>query len=207
MNQEGVIKFNLKFKEAPPLSLSQIWELNAWRTVLFLNNLIGQDPKRYEGYGYGNISARRSPHQNQSFIVTGTQTGERSYLSGKDYTVVLECSPEKKLLVAEGPVKPSSEALTHGMVYQLNPDARAVIHVHSPLIWRKAERLGIPLTDKSAPYGSPEMAKEVKRLFEKNLVQEKKIFAMGGHEDGVVAFGRSLSEAGNIILNYLFKAG
>ena len=47
------------------------------------------------------------------------------------------------------------------------------------------------------------MAAEVQRLFNETDVQEQKIFAMGGHEDGVIAFGTSAEEAGDILLRTL----
>jgi hypothetical protein len=32
--------------------------LNAWRKIMYMTALIGQDPARYGGYGFGNISCR-----------------------------------------------------------------------------------------------------------------------------------------------------
>jgi len=46
---------------------------------------------------------------------------------------------------------------------------------------------------------------EVIKLYNKNLL-EKKILVMAGHEDGIMSFGKSLKEAGDIILYYLNKS-
>ena len=103
-------------------------------------------------------------------------------------------------------VKPSAESLTHGTIYALDNDLRWVIHVHSPHIWRHAAALQLPLTSPDVSYGSPEMAAEVRRLFNETPAKARRIFAMGGHEDGVVAFGRTAQETGTVLVNYLAQA-
>ena len=45
------------------------------------------------------------------------------------------------------------------------------------------------------PYGTPEMAREVQRLFRETDVRTRKIFAMAGHTDGIVAFGQDFRQA------------
>ena len=50
------------------------------------------------------------------------------------------------------------------------------------------------------------MAEEVRRLFRDTSVRQRGIFAMGGHEDGVVSFGRSAEEAGNVMVDCLVRA-
>ncbi|MCB4757585.1 MAG: class II aldolase/adducin family protein [Elusimicrobia bacterium] len=208
--QEGVIKFDLNFSKGPALPLEKVWELNNWRKILCLNGIIGQDPSRYEGFGFGNVSRRiepwDTPPTKRPFIISGTQTQQLSDLGAEHYTTVLECDPTKNSVLAMGPLPPSSEAITHGTIYDLDPEIHFAFHVHSPRIWRKARVLGFPLTNETALYGTPEMAEEVKRLYEAGLIREKHIFAMGGHEDGVVSFGRSANEAGFLLLNYLVWA-
>jgi ribulose-5-phosphate 4-epimerase/fuculose-1-phosphate aldolase len=110
------------------------------------------------------------------------------------------------MVLAEGPIHPSAESLTHGMVYELDESARFVFHAHSPELWRCAQVLDIPTTRESVPYGTPEMAEEVRRLFRDTPVREKLIFAMGGHEDGVITFGRTGAEAGAAMLDHLARA-
>jgi hypothetical protein len=52
-------------------------------------------------------------------------------------------------------------------------------------------------------YGTPEMSREVERLFSETDVRRKGIFSMGGHEDGIVAFGQTMEGAGNTLLTAL----
>jgi hypothetical protein len=46
------------------------------------------------------------------------------------------------------------------------------------------------------------MAQEVERLFRETNLIEMGIFAMGGHEDGVIAFGRTADD-GCVLLRVL----
>ncbi len=208
--QEGVIKFDLEYTPGPPLPAHELDELNAWRAILHARHLIGQDPLRYGGYGYGNLSGRLAPFDAppnaRRFAISGTQTGHLAELGPEHYAIVLACTPEHNRIVATGPIRPSSESLTHGAVYAVDANLRCVLHVHSPDLWQQAARLGLPITDPAVPYGSPEMAAEVRRLFAETDVADQGIFAMGGHEDGIVAFGPTVQSAGDAILAALDRA-
>jgi hypothetical protein len=79
VEQEGVIKFQLHYTPTAVLPLpvdelnTAVSALNAWRTLCLRLGVIGQNPTRYEGYGFGNISQRRGSTGN--FLISGTQTG------------------------------------------------------------------------------------------------------------------------------------
>ncbi|MBE0437928.1 MAG: class II aldolase/adducin family protein, partial [Methylomicrobium sp.] len=53
--QEGVIKFRFDHQSRPIDQAISLSSLNAWRSILFKLGLIGRDPARYGGLGYGNI--------------------------------------------------------------------------------------------------------------------------------------------------------
>lgn len=203
--QEGVIKFSLDFERASCIEPNRIAVINGWRYVLYRLQLIGQDRERYQGYGFGNISVRESS-DSDSFIITGTQTGGSQYLKTSDYSLVLSCDPMTNSIIARGETKPSSEAMTHGQVYQLNKAVKCVVHGHSPDIWRNASRLNLLSTGTDIDYGTPEMAEAVHQLFTETAVCEQKIFIMGGHEDGVVSFGSTLQEACELMIETLARA-
>ena len=61
----------------------------------------------------------------------------------------------------------------------------------------------IPTTSPEAEYGTPEIARDIIRLFKETDVKEKKILVMGGHKEGIISFGKDLDEAGNVLLSYL----
>lgn len=208
--KEGVLKFQLEFTQNQTVSPDDLKEINAWRKIVYLLQMIGQDPDRYGGYGFGNISQRLAPfdapRHRRPFVISGTQTGGLAELTAEHYAVVRECYPQENRLVAEGPIRPSSESLTHGMVYDSDTDLRWVIHVHSPEIWHQGEALKLPTTHPDVPFGTPEMASEVERLFRESDVKARGIFSMGGHEDGIVTFGRTAEAAGTTLLTYLARA-
>jgi ribulose-5-phosphate 4-epimerase/fuculose-1-phosphate aldolase len=196
---EGVIKYLLHHTNSPLSNNITLAELNAWRTIMFKLNLIGQDVQRYDSYGFGNISLRLQTPDLQ-FIISGTQTGHLAVLSRSDYCLVTQASPKTNTIVSCGETKPSSEALTHASVYLQSPNIQAVIHVHCPEIWRHTKQLNLAHTSADVAYGTPEMAEAVTQLFQTEYWQQTAVFTMLGHEDGVVAFGNSLQEAACVLI-------
>lgn len=208
---EGVIKYRLEYTERPALNTETIGDLNAWRCICHRMHLIGQDPERYQGYGYGNISQRINLDNSRKipgtrFIISGTQTGAIETLSAAHYCRVLRADTMRNLIVAEGPVKPSSEALTHAAVYDANSAVEFVIHAHSPEIWNHSVTLGIPSISDTIAYGTPQMAGAVQQLFQSAGLNRQGIFAMLGHQDGVVTFGNTARQAGQTLIDNLALA-
>lgn len=199
---EGVTKFELDYRAAPPLPMAPNGALNAWRSILWRLGLIGLDPKRYGGVGFGNVSRR----DDERFIITGTQTGDIPVLGAEHYTAVEYAEPARNRVVARGPIAPSSESLTHAMVYALDAAVQYVFHVHCPEIWRSAGALDLPVTAPAIAYGTPAMAVEIARLYRAGPVRAKGIVIMLGHEDGVITFGRDPDEAGVRLLTVLARA-
>ena len=205
IQEEGIIKFRMHHTERRPLPESMIREVNQWRSRLFAAQLIGQDPSRYGGYGFGNISQRVGPPDTGAhpcgFVITGSQTGGIVDLTVAHFALVVEAHPDRNTIVSEGPVKPSSESMTHATLYALDHRLMSVMHVHAPAPWRQAQELELPMTRPDVPYGSPEMSREVRRLFAETDVYARGVFAMGGHQDGLVAFGTTAAKAGGRLLS------
>jgi len=202
---EGVIKYQLEHTQQPVNLSFPITEINAWRTVFVRLDLIGQDPKRYGNIGFGNISQRIAPDSGQ-FLISGTQTGHIEHLSLEDYSLVIKAEPHQNRLQSCGLRKPSSESLTHASVYAQNDAIQAVIHAHSPEIWKHTAELGLPHTGADVPYGTVEMATAVEQLFQSGQLKQTSLFTMLGHEDGVVAFGKNMQEAAWQLIKYLSMA-
>jgi len=203
--QEGVVKYQLKHTQQPINQLFPFTEINAWRTIAFRLDLIGQTPERYDNIGFGNISQRIDPHSAQ-FIISGTQTGHIEQLSPEHYCLIVKAEPKQNRIESCGLCKPSSESLTHASVYAQDNAIQAVIHAHSPEIWQHTEALGLPHTSADMPYGTVEMAGAVEQLFQSGKWAQTSLFTMLGHEDGVVAFGRNMEEAAWELINCLSLA-
>ena len=202
--REGVIKFDLDFHPGPAPAAELLVELEAWRTIFRRLGLLGQDPRRYAGLGFGNLSRRARPASGTAFIISGTQTGLLEKLSPEHYATVTACDPQCNRVEAHGATRPSSEALSHAVLYQSDPRIDWVMHLHSPEIFVAAGRLALPATDPGAPYGSPAMAAEIARLAPHSGWPG--LLVMGGHEDGILAFGASAEETGSTVITTLAAA-
>jgi hypothetical protein len=211
---EGVIRFEADHRSGP-LEERVYGEaaraLAAWREVMSRLGLIGRDPARYQGVGFGNASARVGAMGDvgrgmRRFLVTGSQTGGRAALTLADFCLVERYDLERNRVTSVGLVPPSSESLTHGAIYDIAPQARVVLHGHAPEIWKHARSLAIPVTAAAVPNGTPEMAREVQRLYRESALPGMGILAMGGHQDGVLSFGKSATEAGEVLVRQLARA-
>ncbi|MBN2367375.1 class II aldolase/adducin family protein [Candidatus Woesearchaeota archaeon] len=190
---EGYIKFNCEWIKKH-IQFDDT-EINRWRSLLYEKGFIGMYDN---GIGFGNISIR----SDKGFIITGSATGYFPKLEKKHYAEIIEYNFEKNYVKCIGETKASSESLTHAAVYEADPSANAVIHIHSLNLWKKLLN-NVPTT-KKAPYGTPEMAHEIMRLIRETGAREKKIIVMSGHEEGIISFGKDLREAGEIILGFLY---
>ncbi|MGV2828153.1 class II aldolase/adducin family protein [Myxosarcina sp. GI1(2024)] len=192
---EGYIKFDLTWIDQP-LSISVPTELMAWRDRLYELKQIGYDAGL--GVGYGNISVKTTA----GILISGTQTGKIYPIREEHFTLVTEYDLQQNKVVCAGPVKASSESMTHSAVYDADPEIKAIIHVHNWDLWRTLKGK-VLTTAEDVPYGTPTMAEEIIRLFEETKVKEEKIIVMAGHEAGIITFGKDLTEAGNVLLNFL----
>lgn len=190
---EGVVKYRCDWEKADPVAARNIADLMYWRDRLHAWGLIGV----YEnGIGFGNVSVRLG--NSCQFVISGTQTAHLRTLGPEFYCTVTEFNLEQNYLGCRGPVQASSESLTHGALYLHRNDMGGIIHVHNPQLWRQL-LFKIPTTRKEIPYGTPQMALEMFRLFEEENLAERKILAMAGHEDGIICFGSTVDEAGKVL--------
>lgn len=212
--REGIIRFDVRH-ETRPLEERVLGEtasvLSAWRELLAGIGVIGLDPGRYEGLGYGNVSARVGPFGDvprgrRRFLVSGSQTGGLARLTLREYALVESWDLEGDRVGSAGLVAPSSESLTHAALYDVSPAIRVVLHAHAPDLWRHARALGLPVSHPEAANGTTAMALEVQRLYREGTFASTRVAAMGGHEDGVLAFGGSAEEAGTALVAQLARA-
>lgn len=196
---EGVIKYHLNHQYIALSPTINIDALNAWRSVLFKMKLIGQDDQRYGGLGYGNLSQRIDEADN-SFIISGSQTGHLPSLSLADYALVQAFDIEQYSLRSIGLRPPSSETLTHASIYAQRADAQCVIHVHSPVIWSNTIQLGLPNTGENIAYGTLEMAYAFANCLDKIKDKTAAIISMLGHRDGIVVYANSIERASHLLV-------
>ncbi len=194
---EGVVKYRCDWTHTEPVAVENMADLMKWRDRLHVWGLISV----YEnGIGFGNVSVRLDNYD--QFMISGTQTAHLPSLGPEFYCTVTEFNLEQNSIACRGPVQASSESLTHAALYLHSEDIGGIIHVHNPQLWQEL-LFKIPTTRKEIPYGTPEMALEMFRLFEEENLGDRKILAMAGHEDGIICFGGSLDEAGKVLSGVL----
>ncbi len=194
---DGIIKYNFDFQESEPLKKDLWGKIEEVRERLYALKLIGVK----DGIGYGNISERLNEN---SFVITGTQTGDLHTLASEHYSLIEAYNDEKFFLKSSGAIKPSSEALTHGTIYNLSDEIGAVIHIHSKILWDFMLDADYKRSE-NVPYGSTEMIEEVKRIYtDANPLNNPK-FVMSGHEEGIISFGKNLKEAEFALLEIIAR--
>ncbi len=190
-NEEGYIKFECHWTEAPAVIPDAIFrKVNAARSTMLDKGLIGCYDN---GIGFGNISIRDTENGNQ-FFITGSATGQYKEGTPAIYALAEKWDIVANTLWCSGPVRASSESMSHAIIYDTLPEVKCVIHVHSLELWKKAIEI-IPCTPEEVAYGTPEMALAIRDLIRKEKMQDHGILAMKGHEEGIVMFGRDAEEA------------
>jgi ribulose-5-phosphate 4-epimerase/fuculose-1-phosphate aldolase len=196
---EGYIKYISHWTDDALPHPEFVAELERWRAPLHAAGLIGHYDRL--DVGFGNLSIRAaSPEQ---FIISGTQTGHIARTSAAHYALVTKADIGGNVVWCVGPVRASSEALTHAALYRLSDEINAVVHVHDAELWAHYREL-LPTTDATVKYGTPDMAAEFERLWSRSTLRdsfrERGLAIMGGHEEGIVSIGRDLAEAAQRIL-------
>lgn len=197
---QGVVKFNCHWTQSGPVISDEQYEIiNYWREVLFNMDLIGA----YEnGVGFGNLSIRNG--SGNQFVITGSATGEITELEPGHYVKVNSFNIDDNAVQCIGPLKASSESLTHAAIYSADSGTNAVIHVHSYELWSELIHK-VPTTNPAMDYGTAGLAKDISRLFSESDVFEKRIIVMAGDRAGILTFGQDLDEAIGVLMQYLNK--
>jgi ribulose-5-phosphate 4-epimerase/fuculose-1-phosphate aldolase len=158
-----------------------------------------------EGYIKFNSQLHQTPPPSEWVVEEVNLWRDRMYALGYIGAYEGEISSysiDANSVVCEGRIDASSESMTHAAVYACAPDARAVIHIHSGRHWVSLLDK-IPTTSKSAAYGTPEMAREIKRLFDETDFREIRVMVMAGHDEGILSYGTNLDQAGRRLLDVL----
>jgi ribulose-5-phosphate 4-epimerase/fuculose-1-phosphate aldolase len=197
MIDEGYIKFELYWEQKANDFKFDISKLMHWRDHMHKLHLIGNYPDL--GIGFGNISQKLG--STGAFVISGTQTGDVFPIKEEHFTTVTKYDLEANSVWCKGPIKASSESMTHAAIYEYNNAIRAVIHVHHLNLWKELLNK-VPTSQKNVPYGTPEMAMEIHRLFKEEQLSKKQIMAMAGHDEGIITFGETLEEAAEVLMKY-----
>ncbi|WP_010261861.1 class II aldolase/adducin family protein [Treponema primitia] len=197
---EGYVKYTAVHTQAPATNHLLWASLNHARTQLYDLGLIGMLPN---GVGFGNLSIRV---EGEEFLISGTATGANRVLTPDDYCLVRYCNIEGNSVVSFGPIRASSESMSHGAIYRACPKANSVIHIHSKTIFEGMLDDKLLSTPKTAAYGTPEIAYAISNAVERWGKEQGQI-VLAGHDDGVIAWGTSVEEALAQVLELYEKYG
>lgn len=197
MIDEGYIKFKCDYYESEKFWFKDFDTINYYRTILYIEKLIGIYDNKI---CYGNISIRMT--DSDEFIITGTQTGQYDVLSSNQYANVFNYNLSENQISCYGPIKASSESLSHAVIYTNMPSIGSVIHIHSLELWNELIDK-VPTTNKEAEFGTVEIAQDIIRLIKETDFPQKKILVMGGHQEGIITIGKTIKEAFNVLYKYI----
>ncbi len=199
---EGVVKYSIEHSSTATAPFVQYDAIENVRSHLVALGLIGERA----GVGYGNLSVRDTTAS--GFFITATQTGALPSLQKEHYSYVHRCDFDSFTAYSQGVHQPSSEALSHAMIYAVHPDISAVIHIHSRALWEYMIDHRYPAT--TAAYGTKAMVSDIAALYTDRDPFLQNAFVMQGHHEGIMTFGKSLQEAQlrlyDILKYYLFQA-
>jgi len=187
MTGEGYVKYTAEHTMAPAIETPHWTRLNMARTKLREMGLIGATSG---GIGFGNISVRIKGNE---FLISGTATGAQPVLGPEGYCLVTSFDVDKNRVVSTGPVKPSSETMTHGVIYRSRPGANCVIHIHSRAVFDGMIRDKYPATPVTAAYGTPGIALAIGKIAAESGKNEGCI-VLAGHDEGVIVYGPSVEK-------------
>jgi ribulose-5-phosphate 4-epimerase/fuculose-1-phosphate aldolase len=191
---EGYVKYTADHRTAAAVEPPFWKELNEARTRLYDLGLIGVLPN---GVGFGNVSVRV---RDGEFLISGTATGGRRVLTPDEYCMVNSFNLEENRVTTSGPVRASSESMSHGAVYRSGASVTCVIHVHSRKMFDAMLADGSVSTPPEAAYGTPEMALAIAaRVTERG--ESRGVMVLAGHDEGVLSYGISVKEALDLILD------
>jgi hypothetical protein len=200
MNSGVITGFHCEVETALACEGTDIAELAKWRKQLRARGLVGQEPGRYGGLGYGNLSKRL---EDETILITGSQTGHLEELTSAHFARILDFDPDRNWIRSRGLIGPSSETMTHLAIYRSDAEALFVFHTHSPQIWQARAALDLPITDPRFECGTLGLFCAVLELLRDPDRCRQGILAMGGHRDGIMSWGRTADQAGGVLMDCL----
>lgn len=194
---EGIIKYSCHHDNSSIQEEIQLSELNDIRSRLLERNWIGHDSAH--DIGFGNVSLQ---HDDEQFLISGSQTGHLSQLSKDDVALVTKVNLQSNQLWCTGKTVASSESMTHAALY-LGSEGffNSVLHIHDAALWQKWKGVK-ETTDTNIKYGTPQMAMALFELAEES-VESHLVVVMGGHKDGIIAGGITIECAYQALVNLI----
>jgi ribulose-5-phosphate 4-epimerase/fuculose-1-phosphate aldolase len=131
----------------------------------------------------GNLSCRTA----HGFLINRA-AGDLGAITPGEFVEVLAADIGGRAVTVAGLFEPSSESLMHAGIYAARPEVNAICHGHCAALLSAAERLGLPITAREQPYGTPELVAGIIAVLGRHP-----LVIMRGH--GFVTLGQTVDEA------------
>ncbi len=186
-------KFETVFISNEQPSHPHLSELMHWCSVFHQKDLA----PAHESGTAGNLSFRLRQGEN-AFCITAAGLTAKCKLTEGDFVVVESCDIKAKKVFVRGTRQPSSESMMHFVIYKTLPHINAVFHGHHQGLLDKAEKLNIPVTNKSCEYGSVDLIDNIIPLL--GICD---FFIIREH--GFLATGTDMNMTGTLSIDYKNK--
>lgn len=187
------VKFTTEFEEEKYQIDQKALELLRWCKIFAERKLAPAHPTG----SHGNLSYRFDDSSNE-FVITSSQMDLSAEVYPDLFVKVNSCDTENFSLKVSGSREPSSESFIHAYIYETRPEVGAIMHGHSEELMVNAEKLGIPVTETEAEFGTLELLETAKEL-----IKDKNVFILKNH--GFFSLGDNLSDAGTKAIELLNK--
>ncbi len=185
---EAVIQFKYALRPATPGAAAAAATLAPLLQDAQALGVMGRDPDRYDGLAFGNLSF--GPAAGSGFWITATQTADQPILNEESVVLIKDWSIADNSLHAAGRRPPSSETLSHAAIHGRRSGLPTwVLHGHAPALWARARTASESgpwtVTSPRAANGTVAMARAIAAA----TTGASGLIVMGGHQDGVIAYG------------------
>jgi L-fuculose-phosphate aldolase len=184
---EGYVgtKFQTIYASREPPCDARIDELVKWCRRFAELGIVGK--------AMGNVSFRTA----NGFIISPTGT-DPATIASRQFVEVIKTDSAARELTVRGAGEPSSESMMHAAIYDVRLEINAVFHAHNDALLAAAARLGLAVTEREQPYGTPDLAREILKI-----LYGHHFFIMRNH--GFVSLGRTMEDAGRQVEEMLAK--
>jgi hypothetical protein len=193
---------SIDFVKTEEVAIKECLRVEKTRERLYSLGLIGAYDS---GISFGNVSIRYK--KKNSYVTTATQTGEFPKLNAKYFSLIKKIDIDKLNITAIGSSKPNLESIIDGVLYRLDENINAVIHI-------KNEKIVNFLLDTSClnmgycSCKANEIIEDILKVYKSIDPMLNNVFIIKGEFDGAVVFGKSLKHAEKTlyrIINELLK--
>ncbi len=169
---------------------NELVDLNRWTFIL---SELGLTPLHSSGAS-GNQSYR---YKGESFCITKSGMVPQEHCVVENFCKVVDCNSETGEVFWQGDTHPSSESFLHHLIYDRFPSINCILHGHSSLFLKNAQKIALPVSKKYCDYGTVELGESALEV----VGLKTPFIILKDH--GFVAMGVTIQDAGKLVIDQL----